>query len=146
MWLIWLIAAGFFFIAEIITVGFFIFWLGVGALLAMLVSFITNSVIIQVATFTISSSIFLFFTKPLAKKLAKADTAVTNSFSLLNKTGIVTIDINVLEGTGQVKVNGEIWSAKTDDNTIILKGSQIKVLKIDGVKLVVEQVKTDSIL
>lgn len=140
MWLVWLIAAGFFFVAEIITVGFFIFWLGIGSLLAMLVSFITNSVVIQVATFAISSSILLFFTKPLAKKLASSDNAVTNSFSLINKTGIVTISINPLEGIGQVKVNGEIWSAKTEGNKIIPKDSQIKVLKIDGVKLVVEQI------
>ena len=140
MWLIWLIAAGVFFVAEIITVGFFIFWLGIGSLLAMLVSFITNSVIIQVATFAITSSVLLFFTKPLAKRLAKSDNAVTNSFSLINKTGIVTMDINPLEGVGQVKVNGEIWSAKTENQNTILKGSQIKVVKIDGVKLVVEQV------
>lgn len=140
MWLIWLIAAGIFFIAEIITVGFFIFWLGIGSILAMLVSFFTDSVIIQVATFAISSSILLFFTKPLAKRLAKSDNIVTNSFSLINKNGIVTVDINPLEGTGQVKVNGEVWSAKAENNSIILKNSQVKVLKIDGVKLVVEQV------
>ena len=140
MWLIWLIAAGIFFVAEIITVGFFIFWLGIGSLLAMLVSLVTNSIIMQVATFAISSSILLFFTKPLAKKLAKSDNVATNSFSLINKNGIVTIDINPLEGTGQVKVNGEVWSAKTEDDKVISKDSQIKVLKIDGVKLVVEQI------
>ena len=140
MWLIWLIAAGIFFVAEIITVGFFIFWLGVGSLLAMLVSFVTDSVIIQVAVFAVSSSILLFFTKPLAKRLSKSDNTATNSFSLINKKGIVTIDINSLEGTGQVKVNGEIWSAKTENNMVIPKDAQIKVLKIDGVKLVVEQV------
>ena len=140
MWLIWLIAAGFFFVAEIITVGFFIFWLGIGALLAMLVSFITDSIIIQIAVFVISSSILLFFTKPLERRITKADKVFTNSFSLIGKEGIVLIDINPLEASGQVKVNGEIWSATTKNKSIIPKGSQIKVLKIDGVKLVVEQV------
>ena len=140
MWLIWLIAAGVFFIAEIITIGFFIFWLGVGSLIAMLVSLVTDSIVIQIATFVISSSCLLFFTKPLAKKLAKSDNTATNSFSLINQTGIVTMDINSLQGTGQVKVNGEIWSAKSKSNTAIPKDSQIKVLKIDGVKLVVEQI------
>ncbi len=140
MWLIWLIAAAFFFVAEIITVGFFIFWLGIGSLIAMLTSFLTDSIIIQVATFAISSSVLLFFTKPLAKKLSKSDNVATNSFSLINKTGLVTISINPLEGTGQVKVNGEIWSAKTEKNVLIPKDSQIKVVKIDGVKLVVEQI------
>ena len=146
MWLIWLIAAAFFFVAEIITVGFFIFWLGIGALLAMLVSFITDSIIIQTITFAVTSSVLLFFTKPLAKKLTKSDNVATNSFSLINKQGIVTIDINPLEGTGQVKVNGEVWSAKTQNHLAIPKDTQIKVLKIDGVKLVVEQVKTNSVL
>lgn len=138
MWLIWLIAAGFFFVAEIITVGFFIFWLGIGALLAMLVSFITDSIIIQIAVFVISSSILLFFTKPLERRITKADKVLTNSFSLIGKEGVVLMDINPLEASGQVKVNGEIWSATTKNNSIIPKGSQIKVLKIDGVKLVVE--------
>ena len=51
MWQIWLIASGIFFICEIITVGFLVFWLGVGALIAMLVSFFTSNIIIQIQTF-----------------------------------------------------------------------------------------------
>ncbi len=146
MWYIWLIAAGIFFVGEIITVGFLIFWLGVGALLAMLISFITESVLIQIATFVISSTILILFTKPLAKRITKSDNIVTNSSSLINKNGIVLSEINTLEGTGQVKVCGEIWSAKTERNINIQEGTQIKVLKIDGVKLIVEPVKTPSTL
>lgn len=146
MWYIWLIAAGIFFIGEIITVGFLIFWLGIGSLLAMLVSLITDSVLIQIATFVISSTILILFTKPLAKRITKYDNVVTNSFSLINKTGIVLSEINNLESMGQVKVNGEIWSAKSEDNSTIEEGTRIKVLKIDGVKLIVEPVKTPSTL
>lgn len=146
MWYIWLIAAGIFFIGEIITVGFLIFWLGIGSLLAMLVSLITDSVLIQIATFVISSTILILFTKPLAKRITKSDNVVTNSFSLINKTGIVLSEINNLESMGQVKVNGEIWSAKSEDNSTIEEGTRIKVLKIDGVKLIVEPVKTLSTL
>ena len=54
MWLIWLIAAGIFFIVEIATVGFLIFWLGIGSLLAMIVSFFTDNIIIQTAVFVFS--------------------------------------------------------------------------------------------
>lgn len=46
---------------------------------------------------------------------------------------------------GQVKVNGEIWSAKTEDESIISKGTEIEVLKIDGVKLIVSPVKVNSV-
>lgn len=146
MWYIWLIAAGMFLVGEIITVGFLIFWLGIGALLAMLVSFVTDSIIIQITTFVISSIILILFTKPLAKRITKSDNATTNSFSLISKTGIVLSKINNLDGNGLVKVNGEIWSARSENNSIIEEGTYIKVLKIDGVKLIVEPIKAPSTL
>ena len=69
MWYVWLILAGIFMIGEIITNGFLIFWLGLGALLAMLVSFFTDSLVIQIAVFAGTSTLFILFTKPLLQKL-----------------------------------------------------------------------------
>ena len=40
MWQYWLIASGAFFIGEILTVGFLLFWFGIACLLAMVVSFL----------------------------------------------------------------------------------------------------------
>ena len=64
----------------------------------------------------------------------------------VGKHGIVTLDINPIEATGQVKVNGEVWSAKTDDESSIAKGTEVEVLKIDGVKLVVSPIRVTSVL
>ena len=137
MWIFWLIAAGIFFIIEIATVGFLIFWLGIGALLAMIVSFFTSNLIIQTAVFVVSSSLLIPLTKPFIDKYFNDDKKVTtNAFSLIGKTGKVIADINAIDSTGQVKVNGEIWSAKSD--TDIAKNTEIEVLKIDGVKLIVK--------
>ena len=136
MWSLWLIAAGIFFIMEIATVGFLIFWLGIGALLAMCTSFITDSLFIQTAVFVISSSLLIPLTKPLVKKLDKDTTVKTNAYSLVGKTGIVIADIDTIQATGQVKVDGQVWSAKADEN--IEKDTEIEVLKIDGVKLIVK--------
>jgi len=145
MWYIWLIAAGVFFISEIATEGFLICWLGVGAVLAMLTSFICNNVFIQTLVFVVSSVLLILLTKPLVNKYIKnSKTVITNSNALIDKTGIVTIAINSLEATGQVKVNGEIWSAKSEENTIIEKDTKVKILKIDGVKLVVAPIKTEQ--
>ena len=47
-------------------------------------------------------------------------------------------DINETHGVGQIKVAGEVWSAKTSDGSVIEKGTQIEVIQIDGVKAVVE--------
>ena len=145
MWYVWLIAAGVFFLSELATEGFLICWLGVGAVLAMLTSFFCDNIFIQTIVFVISSILLIILTKPLVNKFMKnSKTIVTNSNALIDKTGIVTISIDPLEATGQVKVNGEIWSAKSDENTIIEKDTKVKILKIDGVKLVVTPIKTEQ--
>ncbi len=136
MWYVWLIAAGIFFIIEIATVGFLIFWLGVGALLAMIVSLFTDSILIQTAVFVISSCILIPLTKPIIKRFDKDKPLKTNAYSLVGGTGIVTEDIKPLEAHGLVKINGEVWSAKADKD--IPRGTEIEVLEIDGVKLIVK--------
>lgn len=146
MWCFWLIAAGIFFIFEMATTGFLIFWLGIGALLAMVTSFITSSIIAQTVVFVVTSCILIPLTKPLADKFTNKKTVATNSYSLIQKRGIVTIDINPIEATGQVKVNGEIWSAKSENESSISKGTEIEVLDIDGVKLIVAPIKVNSVL
>lgn len=135
MWQFWLILAGIFFIGEIITVGFLIFWLGVAALLTALVSLVIDNVIIQTVIFVISSTILIFFTRTLAKKVSSKDNAITNAYSIIGKTGLVTKDI-LEDSVGQIKVNSEIWTASS--NVAIHKGSQVKITNIEGVKAIVE--------
>ena len=137
MWQIWLIASGVFFIIEIFTVGFLIFWLGVAALLAMLVSFFTNSIILQTSVFVIASGLLIFATRPLANKIVKKDAIPTNVYSLVGKKGIVIEDINWANGTGQIKVEGDIWSAQTKEKVNIPKGTEVEIESIEGVKVYV---------
>ena len=137
MWYIWLITAGIFFIMEIATVGFLVFWLGIGALFAMVVSFFTGSMFIQTLVFVVTSTILILLTKPLIEKYVDKDEKVsTNAYSVIGKKGIVIVPINNLDGTGQVKVNGEIWSAKSETSDIP-ENTEVEILKIDGVKLIV---------
>lgn len=138
MWQIWLIAAGIFFVLEIFTVGFLVFWLGIGCLLTMLVSFITDSVIIQTAVFVLSSGLLIFATKPLVKKLAQKDNAKTNVYSLIGKKAIVTEDIDWATGSGQIKIEGQVWSAKTKEQVNIPKGTEVEIESIEGVKAFVK--------
>ena len=140
MWSFWLIAAGIFFIIEIATVGFLIFWLGIGALLAMVTSFITNNLAIQTAVFVISSAILIPLTKPFVDKISKKGAIPTNSYSLINKRALVLVDVDSIKGTGLVKVNGETWSAKTADDSFIPKDTEVEILAIDGVKLIIKPV------
>ena len=144
MWQIWLIASGIFFICEIITVGFLVFWLGVGALIAMLVSFFTSNIIIQMSVFVISSGLLIFATRPLVNKISKKDVVPTNVYSLIGKKAVVTEDINWITGKGQIKFEGEIWSAKSKEQINIPAGSEVEIVSIEGVKAFVKPLKINS--
>lgn len=144
MWLVWLILAGFFFVGEIVTAGFLVFWLGIGSLIAMVSSFFIENVYIQVAIFAVFSIVLIVLTKPLVRKFLDKETISTNSYSLIGKKGIVTENINPIESKGQVKVNGEIWSAKSENDEPILKDTEVEILEITGVKLVVRPCKREA--
>lgn len=144
MWQIWLIASGIFFICEIITVGFLVFWLGIGALIAMLVSFFTSNIIIQMSVFVVSSGLLIFATRPLVNKISKKDVVPTNVYSLIGKKAVVTEDIDWVTGKGQIKFEGEIWSAKSKEQINIPAGSEVEIVSIEGVKAFVKPLKINS--
>lgn len=145
MWVFWLIAAGVFFIIEMATIGFLVFWLGIGALLAMVTSFITDSILIQVIVFVVTSTLLLIFTRPLVNKFIKVPKeTVTNAYSIIGKKAIVVKEINNIEGDGQIKVDGEVWSAKSNTDETIPKDTEVEIVEIDGVKAVVKKINADS--
>ena len=138
MWQFWLIVAGIFFIGEVITVGFLIFWLGIGALLAMIVSLFTSNIIIKTAVFVLSSTVLIFATKPFVKKFVDVKTTNTNAFSIVGKKALVIKEINSVHSTGQIKINGEVWSAEAEDSEPIPEGTEVEILNIKGVKAIVK--------
>ena len=145
MWQIWLIIAGVCLVAEIMTVGFLIFWFAIGAFFAMIVSLFTNNLIIQTSVFVISSAIMIFATKPFVKKFVNNNNSIkTNVNSIIGKIGIVTQDINSINSTGQIKVGGEIWSALGENDINIEKGTEVEILDVKGVKVIVTPIKVTS--
>ena len=89
--------------------------------------------------FIISSIILILATKPFVKKFVnkKEATEKTNAFSIIGKKAIVIKDIDSINGVGQIKVNGEVWSAEGIDGSNIEKGTEVEITKIDGVKAIV---------
>ena len=144
MWHYWLIAAGIFFVAEALTAGFLIFWLGVAALITMCASFFISDLIIQTVIFIVCSVILIFATKPFVKRFMNIKETKTNVFSLVGKKAIVTKDIDSLNNVGQIKVNGQIWSAEGENNKNIEIGTQVEILSITGVKAIVRPISSTS--
>ena len=138
LWAVWLILCGVFLLIEIFNISFLLIWPGIGAFFAFITSLLTDSVEIQISVFVISTTLMIIFMKPLVKKIFKnKDNIKTNSDAIVGKKGVVIKEIKPLEQNGQVKVAGELWSAITKDETEIAINEVVRVIKVEGVKLVV---------
>ena len=139
IWTGWLIFAGISFVAEFLTEGFLVCWFGVGALVAMGLSFVTNNFIIQLIAFAVTSTVLILSTRKLGKKM-QAKQVPMNVYTIIGKNAIVSTEINNMKGQGQIKVDGDIWSAKNEiDDESIPEGATVEILKIDGVKAIVKK-------
>src|SRR5690606_25878878 len=108
-------------------------------LIAWVFSLFNTPLWVQIVVFLVSSSVLLYFTRPIAQKYLKIGHTKTNAETIKGKTGIVIKEIDNLQGTGQVKVGGQIWSAKTYNDEKVPEDSIVEILDIQGVKLVVKE-------
>ena len=141
-WFVWLVIAGIFIIIEMATVGFFIIWFGVSALITALLSLILPEAYIVQSIFWAILSVFLVaFTKKFTDKV-KPDVTPTNVYSIIGKQAVVTVAINNENAKGQIKVDGDVWSARTDSfEETIPVGEHVEILRVDGVKVIVKKLE-----
>lgn len=138
-WVIWLAAFIVCLILEAVTPGSLVsVWLAVGALVAMLCSFGIKSFGVQVVIFLIASFVTFALIRPIAKKHFSSKLEPTNADRLVGETAVVTEAIDNLAAKGQVKVRGQIWTARSVDNTPVAEGALVKVLRLEGVKVIVQ--------
>ena len=138
MWKIWILISGLFVVIEMMTVGFLMFWFAVGALFAMVFSLFVENVVAQTTIFIISSTILILLTRPLVEKFTKKDIIKTNAYSIIGKKAIVTKNIDTQSNSGQITINGEVWSAKSEQGLTYEKGSEVEIISIDGVKAIIK--------
>ena len=135
----WLVALVALVIIEISTMGLTTIWFAAGALVAILAAALGAPLFVQIALFLIVSVLMLVFTRPLAVKFFNNDREKTNVDSVIGKKGIVTGQIDNLQGTGQVTLNGLEWTARSaQEGKVIAEGSVVVIRDVQGVKLIVE--------
>lgn len=137
----WLLAAAAFLILEMLTMGLTSIWFAGGALVGAVAARMGLSLGIQVAAFAVVSVVLLMLTRPLARKYLNNRTVKTNVDSLIGETCVVTQTIDNLKAEGQVMIRGQIWTARsTKEDQVIQKDARVKIIKISGVKLIVEPI------
>ena len=132
----WLLVIIILTILEVATINLASIWFIASAIVSLIISFVFDNFLIEMAVFVILGLILLITTRPIFNKLLKSSNEKFNSDRVIGMNGVVTekIDSNTI---GEVKVDGKRWSAISDEN--LLEGQSVKVISIDGVKLKVKK-------
>lgn len=139
--ILWLIILVFFALLEAATVNLVSVWFAGGALITLLFSLFSDSLLAQCIVFVAFSVLCLALVRPLVKNHFTPHLHPTNADRFIGMDAIVTEAIDNLSATGQVKVSGQVWSARSDTDTPIPAGTTVTVLQIEGVKVIVQAKK-----
>ena len=139
MLIVWIAAAVIFFVIEVLTSQIVTIWFAVGSIGAIFANVLKAETIWQIVVFAVLSLITLLIARPYMKKFTQTKVQPTNADMCIGSKAVVTEDIDNTKGTGQVKIKGAVWSAKSNDEEVISKDSIVIVKSISGVKLIVEK-------
>jgi membrane protein implicated in regulation of membrane protease activity len=138
-WIWWMIAAGALAVGEIATVGFFLGPVAIAAALAAVVALAGGGLALQVVVFIAASVASLAALRPLARRHLQTPARLrTGTAALVGAPAVVVqrVDVN----GGQVKIGGEVWSARAfDEDEVIEPGIRATVMKIDGATALVAE-------
>lgn len=134
---IWLIVAVFTFFIETLTDDLISIWFAIGAVVALILSTFAIDYLIQIITFLSVSLVLLFSTRPLVKKWLRTNEIKTNIDSLTGKVGSCIKEIKK-DFSGEVKIDGQIWTAISHD--LISASDKVEILAVEGNKLIVKKI------
>ena len=139
MYIVWICAGIIFGVLEAVTVQLVSVWFVIGSCAALVSSLLGAKLYVQIIVFIVTSVLMLLITRPIVKKKLTVKVEPTNADRCIGLIATVIEDINNIDGTGLVKVDGKIWTARSSDSSIIEKGTKVIIEKIDGVKLIVKK-------
>ncbi|MBE6989967.1 MAG: helix-turn-helix domain-containing protein [Ruminococcaceae bacterium] len=136
---VWIVAIVIFGVAEAMTAGLVSVWFVIGSVAALITAACGGAVWLQVVVFFVVSIAALLVTRPLVRRLSRRDNVATNADRVLGGTARVTEVIDNSIPTGAVYVDGKTWSARSEDGSVIPVGSRVRITRMEGVRLFVEQ-------
>jgi len=138
----WLAVALVLAILEAMTTNLVSMWFVGGAVGAFITVLLGGGVLAQLIVFTVVSAALLAAMRPLIKKRMIVKNPIkTNVNRVIGTTGIVTEPIDNLRAVGAVRLGGVEWTARSADGAPIGKDAEVRVLRIEGVKAIVETVE-----
>ena len=124
-------------VVEALVPGLVSIWFVPAALIAIALDFFNVSESIQIIAFLVISLMLIVFSKTIWKKyISKNKIEPTNSDALIGQSAVVTKRVDNINSVGEVKINGQYWSARSETGENIEEGTVVTVTSIAGVKLI----------
>ena len=141
--IVWLVLLLAFVAGEAVSVGLTSIWFAVGSLAALIAALLGGGWILQLVLFFVVSILCLLAVRPLAKKHLNNKVQPTNADRVIGAEALVTEDIDNIKGAGAVIIGGQTWTARSGADSPISAGTRVRVLRIEGVKVYVEELKEE---
>jgi membrane protein implicated in regulation of membrane protease activity len=140
-WILWVIAACAFGIGEMLTTSFFLAPFALGALVAAAVDAAGAGGAVPWIVFIVASVLTLAVVRPIARShMRSAPRLRTGSAALIGKRAVVLERIANDEGVGCIRVDGEIWTARSlDEDQVIESGTRVEIVDIKGATALVTE-------
>ncbi|MDR0627460.1 MAG: NfeD family protein [Bifidobacteriaceae bacterium] len=138
LWLWWLIGALGLGVVEMMTVDFTFLMLSVGALAATAAAWLGAPWWVTIIVFALVSIVMLATVRPLLLRFLKVKAEggpVSGAAALVGKPAEAVTAID--EHGGRVKIGGDVWTARVEDESVVPVGAELIVKAIDGATAVV---------
>jgi membrane protein implicated in regulation of membrane protease activity len=138
-WVWWMLAAGLLAVGEMFTLGFFLGPIAIAAVTAAIVALVGGGLALQWIVFAAVSAASLLVLRPIARRHLRTPLQLrTGTAALVGRPAVVLERVN--GHGGQVKIGGEVWSARSfDEDEAFEPGTRVEVLKIDGATALVAE-------
>lgn len=144
LWVIfWAIVGVGLIVAEIFTLGFVLFWFGLGALAAALVSSLGFGFLTQFLVFALVSTFLTIMSRTIFVNYffhGESDGIKMGIDALPGQIGTVTSESKGALNEGAVKVYGSIWTAFPEDGKPLKEGEKVEVVRVQGASIYVRKV------
>jgi membrane protein implicated in regulation of membrane protease activity len=142
-WIAWLILGVALIVAEVFTLGFFLLWFGIGAILAGLVGLAGGGLFLQFLVFAITSVALTAMSRTIFARYFQHDdkNAMKSGVDALpGKVGIVVEASRGAMNQGAVKVFGSTWTAyPIDGENELSEGEKVEVVEVRGSSIFVRR-------
>lgn len=143
MWemiIVWAVVILIAIIVELQTADLDSIWFAIGGVIAIILACLNVSIIIQVISFVVSSIILLILCLKFWKKKLKKDFIPTNVNRNIGKIVTVKEVVEKDDNHYVVSMDGQLWSAYTENHTKVNVGEKVEIVAINGNNIIIKKI------